>query len=146
MARPKGIVVCSLTLAFYATALQAQDATPTHCSIATLKGTMVYASISQNAQNGVKWSLSGQETYDGKGHMKYHELLSYGTDAESYTGTGTYTIGVNCIATVLYDVGSAPWTYFVSADGSHYYWNDNQDDGVISAGRADRVSTALLLP
>ena len=55
-------------------------------------------------------------------------------------------ISANCIATVIYDTGIAPWTFFVSADGEHYYWNNNQNTGVISAGRADRVSKALLVP
>jgi hypothetical protein len=35
--------------------------------------------------------------------------------------------------------------YFVSADGDHYYWNNNQGNGVINSGRADRVSTELLV-
>jgi hypothetical protein len=36
--------------------------------------------------------------------------------------------------------------YFVSADGERYYWNNNQNSGAIGAGRADRVSKALLVP
>jgi hypothetical protein len=38
-----------------------------------------------------------------------------------------------------------PWVYFVSADGDHYYWNNNQRTGVINSGRANRVSRALLV-
>ena len=116
----------------------------------TLHGTMVYASISKNVSNGVEWSLSGQETYDGKGHMKYHELLSYGLTSSVYDGAGTYTISADCVATVTYidpdgSVDSV-WKYFVSANGEHYYWNNNLNQGVLSAGRADRVSRALLIP
>jgi hypothetical protein len=121
-----------------------EDSGPQTCSLETLHGTMVYATIASN--HGVQWSESGQESYDGKGHMKYYELLSYGGVPQTYVGTGTYTITANCIATVTYDVGIAPWVYFVSADGEHYYWNNNQNTGVLGAGRADRVSKALLVP
>src|SRR3977135_3349101 len=72
-----------------------------HCSLETLHGTMVYATTASN--HGVQWSLSGQESYDGKGHMKYYEFLSYGGEPQTYVGTGTYTITANCIATVTYD-------------------------------------------
>jgi hypothetical protein len=124
----------------------AQEEGPRHCSLETLHGTMVYATIAKNKDNGVEWSESGQESYDGKGHMTYYEFLSYGDQPQTYTGTGTYTITANCIATVTYDKGISPWVYFVSADGEHYYWNNNQDTGVLGAGRADRVSKALLVP
>jgi len=121
-----------------------EDAGPQKCSLETLHGTMVYASIVSN--HGVQWSESGQESYDGKGHMKYYELLSYGGEPQTYVGTATYTITANCIATVTYDEGVTPWVFFVSADGEHYYWNNNQNTGSIGAGRADRVSRALLVP
>src|SRR5271168_702895 len=117
---------------------------PQTCSLETLHGTMVYATTASN--NGTQWSVSGQESYDGKGHMKYYELLSYGGEPQTYVGTATYTVTANCIATVTYDAGIAPWTYFLSADGEHYYWNNNQNTGVIGSGRADRVSRALLVP
>jgi len=114
-----------------------------HCSLETLHGTMAYATITY--RQGVQISSSGQESYDGKGHMTYYEFQSDGGVPQTYSGTGTYTITANCVATVTYDAG-APWVYFVSADGEHYYWNNNQDNGAISAGRADRVSKALLVP
>jgi hypothetical protein len=137
------LAVASL-FGFAALPASAADEGPQHCSLETLHGTMVYATIASN--HGIQWSVSGQESYDGKGNMKYYELLSYGGVPQTYTGTGTYTITANCIATVIYDAGIAPWQYFVSADGEHYYWNNNQNTGVIGAGRADRVSKALLVP
>jgi hypothetical protein len=90
-------------------------------------------------------SSSGQESYDGKGHMKYYEFYSDGISTATFSGTGTYTISDNCIATVTYDSERTPWKYFVSADGEHYYWNNNQGNGVITSGRADRTSHALLV-
>lgn len=117
---------------------------PTHCSLETLHGTMAWAAVSTD--NGTQWSGSGQESYDGKGHFKYYEFRSYSFQTYTFSGSGTYTITANCIATVTYEGVPKPWVYYVSADGEHYYWNNNQDAGMISAGRADRVSKALLVP
>ncbi len=77
--------------------------------------------------------------------MRYYELSSDGVTTSTYTGTGTYTITENCVATVVYDSEVVPWVYFVSADGEHYFWNNNQGVGHITSGRADRVSLALLV-
>lgn len=144
MKKPMLLLAAASLLSFSAIAATPEEDMPQTCSLATLHGTMVYASIVSN--NGVQWSESGQEAYDGKGHMKYYELLSYGGEPQTYVGTATYTITANCIATVIYDVGVTPYVFFVSADGEHYYWNNNQNTGAIGAGRADRVSKALLVP
>lgn len=120
------------------------DDAPTHCSLATLNGTMVYTSVF--AKNGAPRSTSGQESYDGKGHMKYFGYSSDGLTHSTFTGTATYTISADCVATVTYDYETVPWIYFVSADGSHYYWNNNQAAGAVASGSADLVSKALLVP
>jgi hypothetical protein len=104
---------------------------------------MAWSAVSSNG--GAQWSGSGQESYDGKGHMKYYELQSYGVQTYTYSGTATYTITADCIATVTYDSETIPWVYFVSPDGDHYYWNNNQGNGAIGAGRVDRISRALLV-
>jgi hypothetical protein len=146
IARLSGVL--SLSVAFIALEAAASPATgqeaPTHCTLETLHGTMAWSGITSNG--GVQWSGSGQESYDGKGHMRYYEFQSYGVQTYTYTGTGTYTIDDHCIATVTYDSETVPWVYFVSADGDHYYWNNNQGTGAIGAGRADRISRALLVP
>jgi len=115
-----------------------------HCKLDTLHGTMVWSTTRSTAAGPVS-SGSGQESYDGKGNMKYFEFYSDGHQSTTYTGTATYTISDSCIATVTYDSENVPWQYFVSADGEHYYWNNNQHTGVINSGRADRVSHALLV-
>jgi len=105
---------------------------------------MAWSEVTSTAQ-GAASSGSGQESYDGKGHMKYHELYSDGVSSQTYSGTGTYTVTENCIATVTYDSEVVPWVYFVSADGEHCYWNNNQGTGSFNAGRADRISRGLLV-
>jgi hypothetical protein len=96
--------------------------------------------------NSGPYSSSGMESYDGHGHMKYYELQSDGITSHVWTGTGTYTITPNCIATIIYDGDVAdPWTYFVAPDGSAYYYNNNLNSGHIGGGHVDRISRALLV-
>jgi hypothetical protein len=133
-----------LALGFAALSASAEEEGASHCKLATLLGTLAWSATMSSATGAVS-SGSGQESYDGKGNMKYYELYSDGVTSTTYTGTGTYTISENCVATVTYDSEIVPWVYFVSADGEHYYWNNNQGTGVLSSGRADRVSRALLV-
>ena len=113
------------------------------CSLATLHGTLAWSATSTKA--GVPRAASGFESYDGNGHLKYTELFSDGYQSQTFSGTGTYTLGANCIAQVTYDGGGTPFVYFVAPDGSAYYWSNNQNVGTIAAGRADRVSRSLLV-
>ena len=120
------------------------DDTPSVCSLATLHGTMGWSGIGQ--KNGVPYSGSGMESYDGHGNIKYYTLHSDGITQSKYIGTGTYTITSNCIATVIYDGDVAqPWTYFVAPDGSVFYYNNNSGNGGIGAGQENRISRALLV-
>lgn len=114
------------------------------CSLATLKGTLAWSGITQHL-NGTPTAGSGFEYYDGKGHLKYYEQYSDGKTSAVYSGTGTYTLGANCIATVVYD-GVQPWTYFVAPDGSRYYYSNTLDTGGISAGKVEKVSDVDLTP
>jgi hypothetical protein len=128
------------------------------CSLETLRGTLAYAFVNSPPLTlpgapylgGTPTSSSGEEYYDGKGHMKYYQFVSDGTHSYTYSGTGTYTITDKCIATVNYEYEGAqsgsPWVYFVVPDGSGYYWNSNQNAGLLSAGRVTRISHADLIP
>lgn len=120
------------------------DVGPTHCSLATLSGTLAWSGTTLHL-NGTPTAGSGFEYYDGHGHMKYYEQWSDGTTSATYSGTGTYTLTANCIATVIYD-GVQPWTYFVAPDGSRYYYSNTLDTGGISAGKVEKVSPTDLVP
>ncbi|MBS0373799.1 MAG: hypothetical protein JSR73_04425 [Proteobacteria bacterium] len=113
------------------------------CSLATLRGTMAWAVNYQKA--GMPRSGSGFESYDGLGHLKYTEIVSDGYTTSTYSGTGSYTLGANCIATVTYDGGPTPFVYFVAPSGAAYFWTNNQNAGATSAGKAERVSFAQLV-
>jgi len=115
-----------------------------HCSLETLNGTLAWSGVTQHL-NGTPSAGSGFEYYDGHGHMKYYEQYSDGVTSGIYTGTGTYTLSSNCIATVVYD-GVQTWTYFVAADGSRYYYSNTLNTGGISAGKLEKVSDADLVP
>ena len=114
------------------------------CSLATLRGTYSWGGVS--IKNFVWSGSSGMESYDGLGHMKYYELQSDGVTQSTYSGTGTYTITDNCIATVIYDGDvTDKWTYFVAPDGAVFYYNNNLGFGRVSGGQENRISWALLV-
>jgi hypothetical protein len=150
-------LVSGLALLALGTGAAHADADDDHCSLESLHGTLAYAFVSSSTpgsvstpHSGQPTSSSGEEYYDGKGHMKYYQFVSDGDHSYTYSGTGTYTITAKCVATVTYEYAGSqsgnPWTYFVAPDGSGYYWNSNQNDGTLSAGRVTRISRADLIP
>jgi YD repeat-containing protein len=112
--------------------------------LATLRGTYAFAGVGYDST--FPFSTSGMESYDGQGHLKYTQLWHEGTTF-TYNGTGkVLSITTNCVATVIYDGDTTHvWTYFVAPDGSHFYYNNNIDNGLESAGHEDRISLALLV-
>jgi hypothetical protein len=147
MARVAASLACAFALGLGGIATAAADDASEFCSLASLHGSYAWSATSQSASGPT--SSSGMESYDGAGHMKWYNITSNGAYSYTSSGTGTYTIGTNCIATVTYDYNGVqsglPWTYFVAPDGSGYYWNNNQEAGTIAAGRVDRISHAQLL-
>jgi hypothetical protein len=150
-------LVCAIALLALGTGAVYADPDADHCSLESLHGTLAYAFVSFSPTYmpgapvvALPSSSSGEEYYDGKGHMKYYQFVSDGNHSYTYAGTGTYTITEKCIATVTYEYDGAqsgiPWTYFVAPDGNGYYWNNNQNAGALSAGRATRISRADLIP
>ncbi|HWX36592.1 MAG TPA: hypothetical protein VNZ53_55405 [Steroidobacteraceae bacterium] len=123
-----------------------EDDTASTCSIATMLGTYVWAYAATNA--GGPYSTSGRESYDGHGNFKWFQLFnSGGTATFTYSGTGTYTMTADCVASVVYAGfhANAPYTYFVAPSGSGYYWNNNFADGTVAGGHVVRITKALLV-
>lgn len=117
------------------------DDAPTACSLATLHGT--YAFAGTGTDNGSAFTTSGRETYDGAGHIKYFQLWDEAGITYTYTGTGSYTMTSDCVATATYGIHSH-FTYFVAPDGSAFYYNNNNNTGIMTAGREERISRVLL--
>ncbi len=116
------------------------------CSLATMRGTYAWGYAATNA--GGPYSTSGRESYDGHGHTNWFQLFnSAGTTPSTYSGTGTYTMTADCVASVVYTGfhNDAPYTYFVAPNGGHYYWNNNFADSTVAGSRVDRISMALLV-
>ena len=106
------LIVCALVSGFAAVPATAEDEGGAHCRVETLHGTMAWSTTVLTTSGAVS-SGSGQESYDGKGRMKYYEFYSDGVTTTTYSGTGTYTVSDSCIATVTYDSEVVPWVYFV---------------------------------
>ena len=105
------------------------------CSVATLKGTYLFA------QNGVRiknndqrpFALAGYDVFDGQGEVK-------GVDSGNFNGevfrndrfTGTYTVKANCTGTVTFRDGAAiHGDIFIAPDGSKFAFvrTDPEDVG-----------------
>ena len=111
------------------------------CSLATLRGT--YAFSSSGTDGGLAYTTSGRETYDGNGHIHYYQLWDEAGVSTPFEGTATYTVDANCIAHATYGPTNH-WTYFVAPDGRIFFWNNNNNTGLMSAGQEERISFALL--
>ena len=139
-----GLIVVSLMFEIASSAAYAKQP-PAACSLASLSGTYAWFVVATNIYTG-PYSASGMESYDGQGNMKWYQLSSDGVTQGAHSGTATYTITPNCIATVIYDGDTAnPFTAFVAPDGSAFYWNNNFGFGGISGARAERTTGALLI-
>ena len=117
--------------------------TPGPCTAASLSGTLNYGF--EYTANGVPLSSAGRESYDGAGNLKYEEAYSDGYTPTVYTGPGTYTITDRCVASVYYNGSTKPMIFFVAPNGSAYWWVNARSNGVVSAGKATRVSHGLVL-
>jgi hypothetical protein len=132
--------------------------TPPNCSLATLHGT--YAGDSVHPKNSTTVATVDVESYDGHGHVKYYQQISFGgVSHTTWSGTGTYTVGPltdtssgvpiteSCVAFIHYDGDPADqiWNGFLSSDGSVVYFVNLLDLGSVSAGHESRISTALLV-
>jgi hypothetical protein len=109
------------------------------CSNESLQGV-----ISFNVEKSVAGAPAasiGQETYDGKGHLVYTQTDSDGLSTVPYSGTGTYSITSHCVASVYYDGATrSPFIYFVAPSGGGYWWINNQNAGIVAAGKASSVT------
>ena len=113
------------------------------CSVATLKGTYLFA------QNGVRiknndqrpFALAGYDVFDGQGEVK-------GVDSGNFNGevfrndrfTGTYTVKANCTGTVTFRDGDAiHGDIFIAPDGSKFAFvrTDPED---VAAGIDEQVT------
>ncbi len=111
---------------------------PKGCSLATLHGTYAYAQT--GTENGLAFTAAGRETYDGKGNITFVELYTQAGVTSTYTGTSTYSVTKDCMASSYNDT----YTYFIAPDGREFYYSSNSASGIISAGREDRLSLDLL--
>ncbi len=125
--------------------LQWGGAAAAKCTNATLQGTVVTAYT--RTVGGALASTMYLESWDGAGNLQYLETDSNGTTtAAPYYGTGTYTIGANCIATVYYDGDTnQPWSFYIDENGSGYSWVNTLNIGIVAASQTELITTELLV-
>jgi hypothetical protein len=125
--------------------LQASVAVADGCNQQTLVGTVAEAWVQTTAH--VPHSTIYLESWDGAGHIQYLASDSNGQQSSGlYYGTGTYTIGADCVATVVYDGGTTHvWNYQIDENGKGYTWVNGFDNGIVAAGHTDLISGALLV-
>jgi hypothetical protein len=113
------------------------------CSVATLKGTYLFA------QNGVRiknndqrpFALAGYDVFDGQGEVK--GIASGNFNGEVFRNdrfTGTYTVKANCTGTLTIRDGAATHgDIFIAPDGSKFAFvrTDPED---VAAGIDEQVT------
>jgi hypothetical protein len=138
-----GVVAAGQTELISTELLVNPGATTGPCSTATLKGTLAFAV--EKTVTGTAQASAGLESYDGAGNLAYTQTDSDGSTTTNYKGTGTYTVASNCVVSVYYDGGSTPFIDFVAPNGSAFWWINNQNTGIVAAGKESRVTVALIV-
>ena len=122
--------------------VQAGATTAGPCSTATLSGT--YTLGLEESVNGVPMATAGFQTFDGAGTGTYRRTITDGYTTSVVTGSMTYSLTDRCIASVYFDGASSPTLFFVSPDGSAYFFATDGSTGTILAGKVLRSSRAVV--
>jgi hypothetical protein len=114
------------------------------CSLATLRGTYIFAYEGFNIENGtpIPVAFAGQEVYDGDGTMTgVYSASTNGQITRNVPYTGTYTVNADCTGTLTTteEIGTFHYDQFVGPTGDEFSWVAT-DPGIVAAGFERRVS------
>lgn len=112
------------------------------CSVATLKGTYLFAPQGHQIEGHqhVLLAGAGHEVYDGNGQMRGVATLSVnGELARNNRYTGTYTVNKDCTGTLTLDIGEH-FDLFIAPDGSELTFIQT-DPGFVLSGVERRATT-----
>jgi hypothetical protein len=114
------------------------------CSLATLRGTYIFAAQGFLIQNNQQQPLAaaGMETYDGAGQVRGEVTQSVDGVSSHVTYSGSYTVTPACVATETTTDSTgvtAHFDQFVSPDGNELTLVVT-DLGVVLSGSERRVS------
>ena len=113
------------------------------CSKRTLSATYVTSEVLN--QDATLAGFVARMSYGANGTYTYREVTDNGAGTVKRTGTGTYTVAANCIATLYEDGAVSPaYAAVVNPDGNEYWWMNIKNDGTYSASKATRVSQSLV--
>ena len=122
------------------------DSSRAKCSVATLKGTYLFA------QNGVEikgnseqrpFALAGYDVFDGNGKVRGVSSGNFnGETFRNESGSGTYSVKANCTGTFTFTNGTR-YDMFIAPDGSMFTFVRTNPEFVTSGselrGTAKRV-------
>jgi hypothetical protein len=120
------------------------------CSLATLRGTYIYAYEGFNIENGtqIPVAYAGQEVYYGDGTMTgVYSASTNGTITRNIPYTGTYTVNGDCTGTLTTteEIGTFHYDQFVGLNGDEFSWVAT-DPGIVASGFERRVSVLTPSP
>jgi hypothetical protein len=120
----------------------ARNGDRTTCSVATLRGTYLFAieGIVVNASQHLPFAGAGYEVYDGRGNVLVHVSLSQnGQITRNVEIPGTYTVDGDCTATSTLPGTEEHFDMFVAPDGSMFTFVST-DPGVVFSGSELRTA------
>jgi hypothetical protein len=114
----------------------------TTCSVATLRGTYLFAieGITVSGSQHLPFAGAGYEVYDGRGNVLVRVSLSQnGQITRNAQLPGTYTVDSDCTATSTLPSTGEHFDMFVAPDGSMFTFVST-DPGVVFSGSELRTA------
>jgi hypothetical protein len=126
--------------AFAAEDSAAPDANAAKCSVATLRGTYLFAyqGFTVSGKNQGPFALAGSEVYDGRGNVRSVSTSSTNGKISRFDRTtAKYTVNADCTGSVSYADGTR-YDQFVAPDGSTIAFVQT-NPGTVAAGFEPRA-------
>jgi hypothetical protein len=124
-----------LALAGVGSALAAEE-----CSVATLKGTYLFANEGSTIEGNTRgpFALAGSEVYDGQGHVRtIFTASTNGKIDRNVRVEGEYIVNADCTSTVSYSDGTR-FDQFLAPDGKTFVFVQT-NPGTVTAGFEPRA-------
>jgi len=136
----------------FAASMEANKSRPapaTPCTLATLKGSFIYAQdgfiiSGTEASQRTPFAQSGREYFDGNGNMSGIYTASMNGKISRGRYAGTYTVGPDCVASIVFtdNLGATFHYDGYLADGGEEFAFVQTDNGVVTSAFERRRASA----